>query len=180
MKRLFAAAVLLLATRGFAAYEIGESIPNLCWQNVDEQTVCLDDFKDTVRVLDFNAGWCPPCNTGMKELAAKASEFAGQPVTFLSLSINGWTHGSQPNTQFLKEWKQKHNIPFQVVGTKGQQLKDFFPAPNYIPSIAVIDRAGKLAYREVNPSVDALFAEVRRLVGVAPEPIPQPIPFPEP
>lgn len=180
MRTLMVAVVSLLAAQAFGAYQMGETLPNLCWQNVDQQTVCLDDFKDTVRVIDFNAGWCPPCNEGMKELSSQSSQFKGKPVTFISLSFNGWTHGSEATPQFLREWKQRHNIPFVVAATKGTQLKDFFPPPNYIPAIAIVDRAGKLAYREVNPSIDQLFAEVRRLMGADFTPIPMPTPVPLP
>ena len=37
--------------------EVGETVPNLCYQNSEEKTVCLEDFKNTVRVLVFNAGY---------------------------------------------------------------------------------------------------------------------------
>lgn len=36
---------------------IGESVPNLCFNNENDEKVCLDDFKDTLRVLIFNAGY---------------------------------------------------------------------------------------------------------------------------
>ena len=164
---------LFLAFSASAVVEIGEQAPNLCYTDIDQQEFCLDDFKGTVAVLVYNAGWCPPCNSEMSELAPASVEFANQPVTFVSISGNGWSHGSDPSVQFLKEWKAKHGIPdkltsgisFVVSAGPGDFGKNFIAPPLYIPNTAILDQQGRLAAKGVGMSVSEMFGTVRKLVS---------------
>lgn len=148
------------------AYQIGETVPNLCWKDATAQSVCLDDFSDHVKVLDFGAGWCGPCNTKMAELTKRVSEFSGQKVKFFSNSIHGWQNPSTPSPQFLNEWRNRHNIPasMAVVAAPIHQLYEFSP-DGYIPTLAVVDQRNVLSYRKVGASINELFAEVKRLLA---------------
>jgi len=163
MKALPLAVLLFFSSPLFALIEVGQSVPNFCWPDAEDRTICLDDYKNTVRVLVYNTGWCEPANTHMKELASSVGGFIGKPVTFLSLSAQGWTHGSAPNATFLKEWQAKHQIPFVVAGSPGDAGKNFF-MPIYVPNIAVVDKGGKLAYKEIMPANEVLFREIDRLL----------------
>jgi len=98
----------------------------------------------------------------MRELAARAKEFDGEPVTFLSLSAQGDAHGSLPTTEFLKSWRDRHRIPFLVAASPKDAGKQFFAPPIYIPNLAVVGKDGKLTYKAVAPEVDTLFAEIKK------------------
>jgi len=150
----------LLAGQAVAVVQKGEIVPNKCWQTVDEKQFCLDDAKDTVRVLIHSAGWCGPCNAEMAELAPKVGQFNGKPVTFISISGNGWEHGSLPTTDFLKAWQSKYAIPFPVVASPKDAGKAYFEPPLYIPNVVIIDKAGRLIYKDFAPGVETIFAEV--------------------
>jgi len=153
---------LAVSSKLFGVIELGQTVPNLCWTDVNETTLCLDDKLQTVRVLIYGTGWCPGCNSEMAELAPRAKEFKDKPVVFISLSSEGYSKQSPPDTNFLKQWKAQHRIPFDVAASPKDAGKLFFAPPNYIPNVVVIDKANKLAYKAVMPSIDTLFAEIRK------------------
>lgn len=160
---LFVLAVTL-SLPAFGIYKKGDTVPNLCWKNHEDATVCLDDTKGEVHVLLYNAGWCGPCNTEFQELVPLLPEFDKKAVTFISISAEGYSRGSKPDMAFLKNWKTKHSIPFPVTGAYRDFGKDFFAAPNYIPSVVILDLKNKVSYAAVNPGADAIAAQVRAMV----------------
>ena len=103
------------------------------------------------------------CNGEFEELVPRVSEFDGKGVTFISLSIAGWSSGELPSTQFLKEWKTKHAIPFVVAASPKDAGKMFYTSPR-IPNTVIVDREGKLAFKGINPGADRILDEVRRLL----------------
>ncbi|MCB0416448.1 MAG: redoxin family protein [Bdellovibrionaceae bacterium] len=165
MKKVIIILGVVLFSNAFA-YEVGDTVPNLCWTDATGVSVCLDHYPDTVKVVDFGAGWCGPCNSKMSELARRVSEFDGMRVKFFSNSIHGWQNPSSPSAQFLNEWRNRHKIPasMAVVAAPIQQLYEFSPE-GYIPALAVIDQNNVMSYREVGASINTVFAEVRRLLA---------------
>ncbi len=162
-----------------AVYEVGDSPRNTCWTNVSGGTDCLNDpsIQYNARVLLFNSGWCGPCNTEFQEIVSKTNEFAGLPVTFISLSAAGWTRADLPNQNFLKQWQTKHRLTdakasFIVAASPRDAGKDYF-ASVFIPNVVVLDSNGVIVYKAVNPGVDAIAREVRK---VTPRPVPVPVP----
>lgn len=153
--------LLLISTKSFAVIEVGESIPNLCWRDNQEKTVCLDDFKENVRILVYTTGWCDYAKTYIEKLVGAIGEFETKPVTFINPSAQGWTTGSAPTIQFLNEWKTKYKIPFIVAASPLDAGKNFFSLIS-VPNVAVMDREGKLAYKEIAPDFRILFDEIRK------------------
>ena len=136
----------------------------------------MSHYEGYTRVLIHNAGWCPPCNDELSALSKEVHVFNNDPVTFISLSGNGWRHGSAPDTQFLKEWKEKHNIPFVVAANPSDFGGTYLKPPLYIPNIAIIGKDGKLAYKRTSPGVSKIFEEVRKTLAAEDEfPIVHPI-----
>ena len=162
---IFLAAVALGGVQGREVIEVGQPVPNMCWTDANAKQVCLDSFPSTVRVLIYSAGWCPACNAEIDEISARVKEFNGQPVTFISLSSQGDEHGQDPTVDFLKSWKERHNIPFVVAAAPKDAGKHFFTPPLYIPNVALVGKDGKLAYKAVAPDVDTLFEEVRKALA---------------
>jgi peroxiredoxin len=121
MKRLTWLFALGLTFRAFGALQIGDAAPNLCYTDIDENQMCVDQMKGAVVVLVYSTGWCPACNDEMKELAPRSQEFKGKPVVFVSLSSQGDGHGSLPDKAFLATWKKRHNIPFPVAASPNRR-----------------------------------------------------------
>lgn len=164
-QRLLLLALFFVSVPLYAVIEVGDSVPNKCWKTADSSQYCLEDANQNVKVLLFNAGWCGPCNSEFEELGQRTSEFHGRPVTFISLSSDGWNHGAAPDSTFLGEWKEKHKLDFIVAGSPKDAGKSFFEPPIYIPNVAIVGTDGKLFYKGTNPGVDAIFDEVHKALG---------------
>ena len=167
MRRLKKKRALFLAfffsAHAFGAYEVGDTVGEMCWKDVTERTVCLSDAANNIRVLLYNAGYCPPCNQEFAELVPKVSQFNNQPITFISLSEAGWAGGLKPNTQFLQEWKAKHQIPFMVAASPRDGGIAF--GAEDIPNVAIIDKQNKLVYKASLPGAEMILLEVRRALA---------------
>jgi hypothetical protein len=159
-KFLLVSALFIYVLPSMAIIPVGQPVPNKCWTTINGQ-FCLDDAKGTVRVLLFNAGWCRPCNDEFYELVPRVGEFAGQPVTFVSISAQGFNHGDAPNPSFLTAWQAKFEIPFTVAASPNDFGRDFTEQP-YIPNVAIIDKQGNLSYAAVSPGVDATFEQINK------------------
>jgi thiol-disulfide isomerase/thioredoxin len=123
----------------------------------------MDDYKSDVKVLIYNAGWCPDCNAEMKQLAPQADNYDGQPVVFFSLSAAGYKTGSQPDSTFLKSWQQKYQIPFPVLAAPGDPGKLF--GQDAIPNVEVIDFNDKLTYIAIQPAITDLFTQINQVLS---------------
>ena len=165
MFRLLGIAIGFLITYpAQAVVEVGERVPNLCYVDVNEYPICLDHIRDSVRVLIYSTGWCPGCKEEMRELVPLVNEFKGKPVQFISLSAQGESSGSLPDTDFLKRWKSNYQIPFVVAGAPRDAGKNFFTPPNRIPNVVIIDKSGVVTAKEVGMSAHEIVSKVRTLL----------------
>ncbi len=156
--------LLLWSSAVFAVIQVGEKVPNLCWKDDNNRKVCLNETHNTVRILLYSAGWCGPCNQEFSELVPRVGEFQGQPVVFMSLSCESFDH-SEPDAEFLKAWRERHQIPFTVAASPFDCGKKFIPPKIYIPNVAIIGKDGNLSYKAMNTSVDTIFSEVRQALA---------------
>ncbi len=166
MKHILAICLITIAfgPSAFAVYNVGDTVENICWKDHQNKDVCLKDLKG-VKVLLYNAGWCGPCNQEFQELSPQVKKYDGKAVNFISLSCSGWSHGSSPTQDFLKEWKQEHNLSFTVAASPRDCGKLFIPPTIYIPNVAIIDADGKLALAEIDPGVSGVFSKVDQLLS---------------
>lgn len=160
---LVLAAAALFVLPAYALMNVGDTMPNLSWKTVDETTVSLEEMKGAIKVLLYNGGFCGPCNTEFSQLVPRVGEFDGKPVVFISLSVAGWSQSSSPTTQFLREWKDRWDIPFTVAAASRKEPYSFFSNP-LLPNVVIVDGDNKLAYRAINPGVNAIFNKVKALL----------------
>jgi thiol-disulfide isomerase/thioredoxin len=149
----------VFSVHALAVIEVGQNVPDQCWNTSEGTQFCLSSASNTVRVLLFNAGWCPPCNQEFSELIPEVGQFANEPVTFVSLSAQGFTHGASPNQQFLQQWKEKYSIPFTVAASPNNFGTDF-ETESYIPNVAIITKDQMLFYAAIAPGVDVTFQQI--------------------
>jgi len=117
----------------------------------------LRDTKGKVLVLSFWATWCGPCRALEPQFARVAMEFQGlQDVFFLAANCDEDETLVAP---YLEEDKPRTAVVF------ADGLERLF-AVNSFPTVVVIDRAGKIAYRSEGFGSDTfeqdLAAAVRR------------------
>jgi thiol-disulfide isomerase/thioredoxin len=176
----FALVVVLsfFSLRASALYEVGDTPAGKCWNDLQGSSICLNDpsIEFQVRVLLFNAGWCGPCNSEFQSIVQDTDEFAGRPVTFISLSAAGWSRSASPDKTFLNDWSTTHKLDkatasFIVAASPRDAGRDYFASPS-IPNVVIIDALGKVAYKGINPGMHAVAARVRKLL---PTPVPVPV-----
>jgi len=98
----------------------------------------LKETKGKVLALNFWATWCGPCHALEPLFARVASDFQANPdVLFLAADCD-------EDESLVAGYLQEHKLRTPVVFADG--LERFFTV-NAFPTVIVIDRAGKIAYR---------------------------------
>lgn len=168
MKRSFVFVSLLWVGVSFGVVDLGEKAPEMCWKALNSKEICIRDLKNQVTVLVYSTGWCPGCQDEISELSQRYSEIKNPAVVILSLSADGFKHGQPVDEEFLKEWKAKYKIPFEVVASPNNAGKEFFEPPYYIPATVILDKQGIVRFKKVDASVDEIFKEVRSILTQKP------------
>jgi len=164
MKKALALLFFIITLPIYPVVEIGEKSPELCWNTVDSKEVCTRQLEGKIAVLVYNTGWCPGCQDEMEELSRRYLEIKNEKVFVISLSAEGFKHGQPANEEFLKAWKKKYQIPFEVAASPNNAGKEFFKPPYYIPASVILDPNGVVQLKKVDASVDEIFSKVRELM----------------
>jgi len=122
----------------------------------------LKDVKGKVLVVNFWATWCGPCHALEPQFARVAAEFQGNPdVLFLAANCD---EDESLVTPYLEADKPHTAVVFA-------DGLDRLLAINALPTVIVIDRGGKIAYRsdgfEPLAFEQDLLAAVRRALAGA-------------
>ncbi len=120
----------------------------------------LKETKGKVLALNFWATWCGPCHALEPLFARVASDFQANPdVLFLAADCD-------EDESLVAGYLQEHKLRTPVVFADG--LERFFTV-NAFPTVIVIDRAGKIAYRTNGFDPDAfesnVAAAIRRVLA---------------
>jgi thiol-disulfide isomerase/thioredoxin len=123
----------------------------------------LKDTKGKVLVVNFWATWCGPCHTLEPLFARVAADFQANPdVLFLAANCD-------EDESLVKGYLEEDKPRTAVVFADG--LDRFFTV-NSFPTVMVIDRAGKIAFRSDGFDPDSfepdLTAAVRRVLALPP------------
>src|SRR6266478_142976 len=120
----------------------------------------LKDTRGKVLVVNFWATWCGPCHALEPLFARVAADFQANPeVLFLAANCD-------EDESLVKPYLETDKFPMPVVFADG--LDRFFTV-NAFPTVMVIDRAGKIAYRSDGFEPDGfetnLAAAIRRALA---------------
>lgn len=90
---LFASLSLLLSLAAAAQnliLSVGDTPPALDFRTYqaspDDKQITWESLKERVVVIDFWATWCAPCREAIPKLNQLVEDFAGDPVTFISIT----------------------------------------------------------------------------------------------
>ena len=108
-------------------------------QNADGE-LSLADFRGNVTYVDFWASWCGPCRLSLPALNALDSQFAGEPVQFLAISIDVVEEDAW---DFLERYPVNYPV---VIDKEGDVARSF--AVDGMPSGYLLDGQGRV--REIH------------------------------
>ncbi|KZB86575.1 peroxiredoxin family protein [Amycolatopsis regifaucium] len=101
-------------------FETGSVAPDVVLEDTTGRVVRLSEFrgKDNVLLYFMRSTTCPVCNSHVKDLAARAAEFAAADVRVLIAVPEGRAEA--------KAWRTKRGLPLRVVtGRSGTPHETF-------------------------------------------------------
>lgn len=125
----------------YARVAAGQPCPGFCLKDIDGKEVRLADLTGKYVYIDLWATWCGPCKGEMPALAELEEKFAGQDITFVSISID--------RNKDIELWK-KTVADMKLGGIQlhlGEQwdwVKHFMPTSLSVPRFILLDREGKI------------------------------------
>jgi thiol-disulfide isomerase/thioredoxin len=123
------------------------------------------DLNHGVTVLDVWGTWCGPCREALPGLRAFASRHAREPVRFVMLSIE--RDGVEESSPRVLRALDSNGLMMPAFG--GDSVAVTRLAVSSYPTTLVI-RNGRIAYRNIGVSDEALDAQIADLISVTPRP----------
>lgn len=149
-KTIGAFAAFLLSITLFAQPKPGESAPEISLESIynkpDGKIPSLQDLKGKVVILDFWATWCGPCVASFPKNNKIYNENKDKGVVLLAMTDEAETK--------VKPFLSK--VKFDFWFGRDSDAKDFKAyGIEFLPTVVIIDRNGKIAYRgnELNQQI---------------------------
>lgn len=118
--------------------------------DLDNNERQLSDYRGNVVVVDMWATWCQPCQYQMLELKKAYDHYQNENVEILSIDID-----NRESISLIKEFKQEFaNYGYPLEWTFGlvKDSLDKYMTEGAIPTLAIFDQDGNLAFRHAGVS----------------------------
>ena len=122
----------------------GAEAPDFTLPDAGGRSVHLRDLRGKVLVVDFWATWCPPCRAQMPILQRMQTELASKGLVVLGLDI-----GEDAETVSAFAKRQSYTFALLLGAEPDVSAKYYVEA---YPTTFVVDRRGRIAYRELGGS----------------------------
>ena len=121
-------------------------------------------MKGDVVVFSFGATWCTPCTWELVAIEELKEEYAGKPVRFLWISIEG---EKQTSDNLLRHYAKERRLTIPVLRDPEAQAFSQFSTSTRIPVVVFFDRDGKHVapvHRGMSPEISEYKKMVRTRV----------------
>ncbi len=132
---------------------IGKPAPEITvakW--IEEPPTRLAELRGRVVALEFWAAWCPDCRGLIPHLHSWAARYEKDGLKILAVTryygFNGREVGrasKEEEERFLAEFKRLRELPYGTALDDGQRSFETYHV-TWVPTIAIIDRAGQIRY----------------------------------
>jgi peroxiredoxin len=124
---------------------IGQEAPDFSLKSPDGKAIRLRGLRGKVVLLDFWGTWCQPCARSMPTLQRLYDKYRGRGFTVLGVSL-GEKEGDPAG--FMRRMRLDYPILL-----KGDRLASRYRV-SLLPSMYIIDRSGKIVYRQAGLNRD--------------------------
>lgn len=124
---------------------LGTQAPDFALPDTDGQTVALKDLTGDVLVVAFICNHCPYVKHLAPALAALATSYEGQPVSFVAISSNDVVRYPADSPEKMAEEKAQQGYTFPYLYDETQEVAKAYKAA-CTPDFYVFDEARALAY----------------------------------
>ena len=145
--------LILLSFFCFVSVSCAAPVPDFTLNDLNDQTVSLDDYKGKIVFVDFWASWCPPCRQSIPVVESLYEEYKNnKDVVILGINMN-------EDKSVISQFVLDNNINYKVL------IGDAKVASNYnirgIPAFFIIDQTGKIYNKYVGfaPGIEAKWKE---------------------
>ena len=115
--------------------------PDFTITDLQGKTLSLAAYKGKVLVLNFWATWCPPCRREIPDFIEAYREFRDQGLEIIGVSVDETTAPA------LLDWTKRTGINYPIALATKEIVQAYEPG-DFIPATIVIDRAGRIRYRQ--------------------------------
>jgi peroxiredoxin len=136
--------ILIFALNAFA------QAPSVTLRMADGGSFSLADQRGKIVVLAFGATWAPLSSKELPALQKLADRYSARRVDFYWVSINSLKAGARnaATDAELKSFATKYGLKIPVLRDPDQSAFRALGVEN-VPTLIVIDRAGKVAHKHV-------------------------------
>jgi peroxiredoxin len=142
-----AAAALLVAVTPRVAMaggtpQVGSVAPDFSLPTAAGKTIKLSDLRGKVVVVNFFATWCPPCRAETPDLVAASNAFAPRGVVFVGVD-------AKESAQLVNQFAAAKDVAYILALDSDGKVDERYDV-RAIPTTYVVDRDGRIAYRQLD------------------------------
>jgi peroxiredoxin len=137
------------------------SDPSIKFQGIDGHDYDFDGMRGNVMLVSFGATWCVACTAELRALEELKREYAGKPVNFFWVSIEG---EDQVTNSGLKRYAKERKLTIPVLRDPSKSVYLQFSSRIRLPMILFFDKKGCVdapAHFGLRSPVDLYKADIR-------------------
>jgi peroxiredoxin len=155
-----AAAVLVAAGIGYAAFARSVPAPDVTFISIDGQKISTQDLRGKVVMVNFWATSCTTCVHEMPAMVDTYNKFKGQGLQFVAVAMSY----DPPN--YVLNFAETRKLPFTVALDSGGDIAKQFGKVALTPTTFVIGKDGKIIKRYVGePEFSSLHALLQKALA---------------
>ena len=137
----------------------GSPAPGFDLLDLDGRSQSLDDAAGRVRLINFWATWCKPCEDEMPAMENLYQQLAGEGFELIAISVD-------EDEEAVRQFQERLQLSFTILLDPQQEVAESYQTYRF-PETFLIDGSGQIVERYVGPKPwddEAYVQRVRRLL----------------